>query len=419
VNQSAAAIPSVVTLLAVAGGLGAANLYYSQPLLPSIAVDLGIPIGQVGFLPATTQIGFAIGILAVLPLADMLERRRLIVTMLVLIAAALAIQATAATAAVAFAAALFVGLFGVAPQLMTPFSAVLAPKGREGAAVGMVLSGILGGVLVSKLLAGFVAAGAGWRTLYWAASAVTLVLAAVLRVYLPKSRPAPRPSYVELLRSSARIAIEEPDLRRHALYGGLTFASFMTFWSTYAIDLQDVFGFGPAVAGMFGAVGLAGSVGASIAGRQIDRGRFALICMTAAALMIGGFLILMWGEQSVAWIVIGVLLMDFGAGLSHSANQSSAFALRPEARGRINSVYMSGYFIGGALGTSLATLAYSTGGWRLTCAFGAACAASILGLEFFHSVLDRCQLGGRLSNISGLSLRSTAKSGEIGEAEGV
>jgi predicted MFS family arabinose efflux permease len=248
---------------------------------------------------------------------------------------------------------------------------------------------------------------------------VTLVLAAVLRVYLPKSRPAPRPSYVELLRSSARIAIEEPDLRRHALYGGLTFASFMTFWSTYAIDLQDVFGFGPAVAGMFGAVGLAGSVGASIAGRQIDRGRFALICMTAAALMIGGFLILMWGEQSVAWIVIGVLLMDFGAGLSHSANQSSAFALRPEARGRINSVYMSGYFIGGALGTSLATLAYSTGGWRLTCAFGAACAASILGLEFFHSVLDRCQLGGRLSNISGLSLRSTAKSGEIGEAEGV
>jgi predicted MFS family arabinose efflux permease len=388
-TEPAPPIPGIVRLMAVAGGLGAANLHYSQPLLPSIAASLGVEIGRIGFLPATTQIGFALGILAVLPLADMLERRRLIVTMLLLIAAALALAAVAPSPQIAFFAAFLVGLFGVTPQLMTPFSALVAPKGREGAAVGMVLSGILGGVLVSKVLAGFVTQGVGWRALYWAASAAMLGLAALLAWRLPLSRPANRPRYGELIGSTLRLAREEPALRRHALYGGLTFASFMAFWSTYAIYLDEAFGYGPAIAGLFGLVGLAGSIAASVAGRQIDRGRFTLVCAGAAGLMIAGFAVLIAGATSVAAIVVGVLLMDFGAGLSHSANQSTAFALRPDARGRINSVYMSGYFLGGAVGTSLATLAYAAGGWRLTCTFGAACAALILALELAAPVMGR------------------------------
>lgn len=393
-TETPAPIPGIVRLMAVAGGLGAANLHYSQPLLPSIAASLGVDIDRIGFLPATTQIGFALGILVVLPLADMLERRRLIVTMLVLIAVAMALHALAPTPGIAFAAAFLVGLFGVTPQLMTPFAALLAPKGREGAAVGMVLSGILGGVLVSKILAGFVTEGVGWRALYWCASAAMLLLAVVLAIKLPLSRPAFRPRYGELIRSTLRIAREEPALRRHALYGGLTFASFMAFWSTYAIYLNEAFGYGPGIAGLFGVVGLAGSVAASLAGRQIDRGRFTFICIGAAALMIAGFVVLIVGAASVFWIVVGVLLMDFGAGLSHSANQSSAFALRPDARGRINSVYMSGYFLGGALGTSLATLAYASGGLRLTCTLGAACAALILACELVVPVLGRSQQAG-------------------------
>jgi predicted MFS family arabinose efflux permease len=253
----------------------------------------------------------------------------------------------------------------------------------------MVLSGILGGVLVSKVLAGFIGAGVGWRALYWAASGAMLVLAVVLRRYLPESRTPNPPSYGALMRSSLRLVAEEPTLRRHTLYGALTFATFMTFWSTYAVDLKDAFGLGPAVAGLFGIVGLAGSIGASVAGRQIDHGRFSTICIGAAVLMVIGFAIMMIGDRSIACIVAGLLLMDFGAGLSHAANQSSAFALRPDARGRINSVYMTGYFLGGAIGTSLATLAYSVGGWRWTCGFGAACAASILVIEVRREALDR------------------------------
>jgi predicted MFS family arabinose efflux permease len=382
-------LPAIIRLMAVAGGLAAANLHYSQPLLPSIAVSLGVPIDKIGFLPATTQVGFAVGILVVLPLADMLERRSLVVVMLLLAAAAMALHAYAPIPAMAFLAALLVGLFGVTPQLMTPFAALLAPKGREGAAVGLVLSGILGGVLVSKILAGLLTVGLGWRSLYWIASAAMLVLAGVLALRLPASRPAVRPRYGELVRSMLRLAAEEPRLRRHALYGGLTFASFMAFWATYAIELALRFGYGPGIAGLFGVVGLAGSLAASLAGRQIDKGRFDIVGKGAAVLMAVGFLVLMAGAASVAAIVAGVLLMDFGAGLSHAANQSSAFALRPEAWGRINSVYMSGYFIGGAIGTSLATLAYSLGGWTLTCLFGAACAGLILVLELVAPVQGR------------------------------
>ena len=271
---------------------------------------------------------------------------------------------------------------------MTPFAAVLAPKGREGAAVGMVLSGILGGVLISKLIAGLVTEGIGWRAIYWAASVLMLALAGLLSVLLPQSRPTHRPRYSELLLSSFRLAREEPQLRRHALYGGLTFASFMTFWSTYAIQLKLTFGFGAGIAGLFGLVGLAGAIAASVAGRQIDQGRFRFICSSAAALMITGFAILMVGANSVVLIVLGVLLMDFGAGLSHAANQSSAFALRPDARGRVNSVYMSGYFLGGAIGTSIATLAYASGGWQATCLFGAGCAAVILAAERLYPVSE-------------------------------
>jgi predicted MFS family arabinose efflux permease len=379
-------VPHIVRLLAVAGGLSAANIHYSQPLLPNIATTLGVPVDRIGFLPATTQIGFAVGILAVLPLADIVERRRLISMMLVLSAFALALQAASPTPALAFLGALLVGLFGVTPQLMTPFAAVLAPKGREGAAVGMVLSGILGGVLVSKVVAGGVTAGVGWRAIYAAASVLMLALAGLLYVLLPESRPTHRPSYRQVLLSSFQLAREEPQLRRHTLYGGLTFASFMTFWSTYAIELKEVFGYGAGIAGLFGLVGMAGAVAASVAGRQIDQGRFRFICTGAAALMIAGFALLGLGAGSVALIVVGVLLMDFGAGLSHSANQSSAFALRPDARGRVNSVYMSGYFLGGAIGTSIATLCYASGGWQATCLFGAICPAVMLVAERLNPV---------------------------------
>jgi predicted MFS family arabinose efflux permease len=389
VTDPSNSIPASVLLLTVAAGLAAANLYYAQPLLPDIAANLGIPIDRIGFLPAVTKIGFAIGIITILPLADMLERRRLIVTMLILIAVALAMHAAAPTASVAFAAAFLVGLLGVTPQLITPFSALLAPKGREGAAVGTVLSGILGGVLVSKVLAGFVGASAGWRALYWGACGAMIVLAVVLHRYLPESRTPNRPAYGQLMRSSLRLIAEESALRRHTLYGALTFATFMTFWSTYAIDLKDAFGLGPAAAGLFSIAGLGGIVGASVAGRQIDQGRFATICITAAVLMVIGFVVMMIGERSIPSIVAGVLLMDFGAGLSHAANQSSAFSLRPSARGRINSVYMTGYYFGGAIGTSLATFVYSLGGWRWTCAFGAACAASILVIEVAREVFVR------------------------------
>ena len=254
----------------------------------------------------------------------------------------------------------------------------------------MVLSGILGGVLVSKVLAGFVTQSVGWRAPYWAASAAMLGLAALLAL-AAAAQPAgqPRCATANFIGSTLRLAREEPALRRHALYGGLTFASFMAFWSTYAIYLDEAFGYGPAIAGLFGLVGLAGSIAASVAGRQIDRGRFTLVCAGAAALMIAGFAVLIAGATSVAAIVVGVLLMDFGAGLSHAA---AVDRLRPAPRrARPHQQRLYERLFPRRRGRHLAhdpRLRRRRLG-PLTCTFGAACAALILALEFAAPVMGR------------------------------
>ncbi|WP_158812147.1 MFS transporter [Beijerinckia sp. L45] len=374
-------LPRLIYLLAGAGALSAANLYYSQPLLPSIAESLHISLSEVALLPALTQIGFAIGIVALLPLADLLERRRLVAVILACLSMALFVHATAPNKPVLFAAAFMMGITGVVPQLLTPFAAIIAPRHMAGRAVGLVLSGVLIGVLVSKLVAGSVTATIGWRALYIGAAFVTLGLAAFMRFQLPLSRPDTSLRYNDLLRSTLVLAREEPDLRKHAVYGGLTFAAFMTFWSTYAIFLHESFGYGPAAAGLFGIAGLAGSAAASQAGIQVDRGRFSAVCLAAGTLIIAGFLILFLAQQSIIGLIAGVVLLDAGAGLSHAANQTSAFTLRPKARGRINSIYMAGYFLGGAAGTACAATIYAQWGWSAVCWFGVALGAAILLIE--------------------------------------
>ena len=387
-------MPPVVYAMTVAAGLGAANLHYSQPLLPSMAYSFGVSVSSIGFLPALTQLGFALGILCVLPLADLLERRSLIVTLLCLVAGALFLHAAARTPNVLLLAGFLVGLTGVVPQLLTPFASILAPPGRAGAAVGLVLSGVLTGVLLSKVLAGFITQGLGWRDLYRIAGVLMIVLALGLRLILPKSRSDNKLGYGDLLRSTFVLARSEKRLRRHALNGGVTFAAFMAFWATYAVFLYERYGYGPAIAGLFGVAGFAGAIAASFAGRAIDRGEYRPTLLFAGSLMIAGFLLLFWSGTSPILMVAGLLLLDAGAGISHSANQTKAFAINPAARGRINSVYMFGYFIGGSLGTLVATFAFEWGGWLGVCFFGLVLAMLLVSIELFRP-LDRLAGPGR------------------------
>jgi predicted MFS family arabinose efflux permease len=368
---------STLALMAVSAGIAAANLYYAQPLLPRVAADFGVDGATVSLLPAITQMGFALGIVSIVPLIDIVERRGLLLTILVLMSAALLLLASAPNLDVLFVACFGIGLVGITPQLLAPFAAILAPRGREGAAVGTVLSGVMSGIVLSRIFAGAIAEWFGWRTVFFVASAGALCVALLLRMKLPVSEPKLKMGYRALITSSFALLVAERRLWRHVVYGALTFACFMTFWSTYAMHVETAFELGTAAAGLFGLAGLAGIVCASLAGRQIDRGHFTRVCVAGATLMLAGFACLALFRQSLAGIAVGAVLLDAGATISHAANQSEALRLRPEAIARINSVYISGYFLGGAIGTVMAGVAYSRAGWVGVCAVGG-CLSSLL-----------------------------------------
>lgn len=375
-----------IGMLAVAGGFVAANGHFSQPLLPAIAADFGVPAATMGVLPGITQLGLAVGLLTVLPLYDLMERRRTIVATLILLAVASALQSLSQSVAALWATAFFIGLGCCAAQLMTPYAALLAPKGREGQASSLVLSGVLLGVLLSRMIAGLVEQVADWRYLYAGSSICIVLIAIILAKTSVPSTPAQRTSYGALMRSMASLVRTMPRLRRHALNGALTFGALMAFWATYAGHLLAQFEMNPLQTGLVGLVGVAGAAGASMAGRWVDRGRYRHTQLAAAMLLLGGYALLWQAHASVVIFCIGVLLIDAGGGLSHAANQSSAFALDPAARGRINSVYMVSYFMGGAISVSISTLLFATWGWSVVCGYAAALALLLLTMELVRPV---------------------------------
>lgn len=377
---------SRIALLAVAGGFVAANGHFSQPLLPAIARDFGVSTATMGVLPAVTQLGLAVGLLTILPLYDMFERRRTIVATLLLLAIAASLQAFAPSVTWLWVTAFVLGLGCCAAQLMTPYAALLAPAGQEGKASSLVLSGVLSGVLLSRVVAGAVEQYAGWRYLYAGSSLCIVIVAAVLAFTGTPSMPAQRMRYGALMRSMGGLIAGLPRLRRHALNGALTFAALMAFWATYAAYFQIRFNATPLLTGLVGLVGVAGATGASLAGGWVDRGRFRQVQLAAAAALLAGFGLLAVAGANFAIFCVGVLLIDAAGGLSHAANQSSAFALDPAARGRINSVYMVSYFMGGAISVSVSTLLFATLGWGVLCGYAATLAGTLLLLEVFRPV---------------------------------
>lgn len=377
-----------IGLLAVAGGFVAANGHFNQPLLPAIARSFGEPAAVMGALPAITQLGLAIGLLTILPLYDLFERRRMIVANLLLLAIAAAAHSLATNLPLLWVTAFLVGLGCCSAQLMTPYAALLAPPGREGRASSLVLSGILVGVLLSRAVAGMVEQYVGWRYLYAGSSICILIVAFVIaRAGTVSLNPAAT-SYPMLMRSMKSMIATMPRLRRHATNGAMTFGALMLFWGTYAGHVQAEFSFGSLETGLIGLVGVAGAAGASLAGRWVDGGRFRQAQLVAAILMIVGYALLWLGAAALPLFCVGVLLIDVAGGLSHAGNQSAAFRLSPGARGRVNSIYMVAYFLGGAVCVSIGTLAYLAGGWSAICALGIVMALGLLAMEWLKPAAD-------------------------------
>jgi predicted MFS family arabinose efflux permease len=368
-------------LLAIAACLTVANLYYSQPLLPLIARDLHVTPRSAGLIPTATQIGYALGMLLLVPLADSHERRRLIVIMTAAVALALVGVAAAPGVRTLLAASFVLGATTIVPQLVVPFAAASVEDRARGRSVGLVMSGLLIGILLSRTVSGVVGAHLGWRATYLGAAALMLLLAAVLRATLPAQAPPTRIPWRTLLATLPRLWREQPLLRRHALLGALTFGAFSIFWTTLAFHLATPpLGYGSDVAGLFGVVGVAGAVAAPVAGRLADRYGSDVVNLGATLTVLASFALLALFGNRLVGLAAGVIVLDFGAQANHISNQTRVLGLSVAERNRMNTVYMVIYFAGGALGSTVGAWAWHVAGWRGVCAAGALFAALAAGV---------------------------------------
>jgi len=351
--------------MTIATGLVVANIYYNQPLLADITKDLGASQAQGGTLAMFTQIGYAAGMLFMVPLGDMLRRKRLIMFEFLLAIVALLAAAWAPTIHILMIASFFIGAFSIIPQLLVPMAAHLSAPDQRGKTIGFVMSGLLIGILLSRTVSGYVGAHLGWRAMFLIAAALMTVLWIALYFLLPEVYPSYAGNYGQLMKSLLVLIKEEPQLRVASLRGALCFATFAGFWTTLIFLLKEPqFNLGSQAAGAFGLVGAFGALAASQMGRLSDKGNGYRLTTYTVLLVIVSYIIYGFSSVSLVGLVIGVIVMDMGVQATHISNQAIIFSLRPEARNRLNTVYMVTYFIGGAIGTLLASQAWNLYKWN-------------------------------------------------------
>jgi predicted MFS family arabinose efflux permease len=362
---------SLLLILATTAGVAIANIYYNQPLLDNFRQSFPHDAGWVGAVPAATQIGFASGMLLLAPLGDRFDRRRLILLQIAGICVALLAAATARTLPVLIAASFAIGMLATMAQQTGPFAAELAPSAQRGHALGTVMSGLLLGILLARTASGFVAAYFGWRAVFAAAIFAMLVLAAVVARHLPPSRPTSTLPYGRLLGSLWHLFAEHRRLREAALTGASLFAAFSLFWSVLSLLLAGApFHLGPRAAGLFGIVGATGAITAPWAGKLADRRGARAAISLAIGIVAVSFVVFSISGSSLVGLVIGVIVLDVGLQFAQTPNQSRVFALMPEARSRVNTVYMVCFFIGGATGSAAGAAAWQAFGWIGVCITG-------------------------------------------------
>ena len=375
-------------LLAVSTGVIVANIYYAQPLLADMASAFGLSVPQIGAVAMLAQIGSATGMLFFVPLGDKYERRSLITGLIIGGTGALALMASAPTVLLLCVAAFAVGISTSNVHVVVPLAAHLAPADQRGRFLGIVFGGLLVGVLLARTFSGLLGASFGWRVVYWIAAAMMLLLAVVIRLALPESRPDHTIAWTALMRSLVGLFRKFGTVREAALLAFLMFFSFSALWTTLVFLLQTPpYHYGTAAAGWFGLLGAASAGAAPIVGRLSDRYGPEKSVLGAIAATLVGYLVLLVAGRTMAGLVVAIVLIDAATQSGHVANQSRIYGLDPNARSRLNTIYMVAFMSGGAAGSYMGPLGLKLWGWSGFCA--APIAALVFALLFMMRAARR------------------------------
>ncbi|WP_256737651.1 MFS transporter [Pseudomonas sp. dw_358] len=376
-GRPAAVMTRGLTLLfAFCCGAIVANIYYAQPIIDLIAPDLGISSHSASLIVSLTQIGYAVGLFFLVPLTDLVENRALMLCTTLLAGVSLIAAGMTEHPGSFLLVSVLIGFSSVSVQILIPLAANLAPEASRGRVVGSIMGGLLLGILLARPLSSVLADHFGWRAVFIVAAVVMLAILLVISLAMPRHQPSHSATYPQLLRSLAHLFMAQPVLRQRAFYQGLMFAAFSLFWSAVPLELARHHGLSQSQIAIFALVGAIGAVAAPIAGRLADAGhtqRASLLAMILAPLSFCTWLLpSAWGVITLAFT--GVLL-DFAVQMNMVLGQRAIYALDPASRGRLNALYTTSIFAGGAMGSALASALFERGGWLWV-----ACAGSALPL---------------------------------------
>ena len=355
---------SILWTLAIVAGISVANLYYNQPLLNMIRHDLGVSEFKTNLIAMVTQIGYALGLLFIIPLGDLYQRKKIIVTNFAILIVSLLTIALAPNIHIILIASFLTGICSVIPQIFVPIASQFSKPENKGRNVGIVISGLLTGILASRVVSGIVGEYMGWRFIYFIAAGLMVVCLLIIIRILPDLPSNYQGSYAGLMKSLFSIVKKYPQLRIASLRAGFSFGSFLAMWSCLAFKMEQApFFAGNNIIGMLGLCGIAGALTASSIGRFINTVGVKRLTYIGCSLIISAWIVLYAGQYSYAGIIAGILLIDIGMQCIQLSNQTSAFALCPQASNRINTIFMTTYFIGGSTGTFLAGTFWQWFGW--------------------------------------------------------
>lgn len=367
--------PGIIFLLAVATGVAVANTYYVQPLLHELEKTFGSDNALTSLAVTSTQIGYALGLLLLVPLGDIISRKKLTGIISAVTVASLVFSAISNSIYLFELSAIVVGLTSVITHLLIPFAADMANPVKRGKVVAKVMSGLLTGILVSRGFSGIIAQFFGWRTVYFIAAVFMAIVGILLVYFLPHENRVVKPQYSQLIISTWKLFFKEPVLQKRAFIGATTFASFSILWTSITFLLTSrPYNYSVGVVGLFSLVGLVGIAAANIAGKFVDRGKQKISTWIAAMELLLAFSILFFGKTSVIAVIAGIIVLDASTQTMQITNQGIIFSINEDARSRINASYMFCYFLGASIGSLLSGITYQKYGWSGICTLGIVCA---------------------------------------------